>query len=110
MGETLASSLIFMGGLVTAIASAAGWIPVYRMARAQRSLRVEPARRRVAIAAELFWLMAAAAVAAFGLSVIVVAGVLGFGWPAWSLLLPFGLLVGCAVLGVWARANSQHAS
>jgi hypothetical protein len=108
MGETLASSLILLGGLVTAIASVAGWIPAYRMARAQWSLGVEPARRRVAVAAELFWLMAVAAVAAFGLSVIVVAGVLGFGWPAWSLLLPFGVLTGCVVLGVWARAYSQQ--
>jgi hypothetical protein len=53
--------------------------------------------------------MAVVAVVALGLSVIVAAGVLGFGWPAWSLMLPFGILIGCVVLAVWARAYSRQA-
>jgi hypothetical protein len=53
MRETLASNLILLGGLVAAVAGTVGWIPLFRMARAQRSFQVEPARRRIAIAAEL---------------------------------------------------------
>ena len=94
---------MLVGGLIAAVASIGGWIPLIRLGSAKRAHGGDHTTFRIATAQYILWMLLFAAIATAGIGLLTIGGVLGFGFPGWAPLLPGGILVAIALVASYTR-------
>ncbi|HEX9363147.1 MAG TPA: hypothetical protein VGA47_05135 [Candidatus Dormibacteraeota bacterium] len=103
MDELQALATMWIGVAIAAIGAVGGTISLVRMALALDATKSQPTERRVAAIHHTSWMMLSAVIAAVGLNLVILGGVIGFGLPIWAPILPGVLLIGAALIAGYLR-------